>query len=57
MCNIMRKLADLGLLSKGISHDVLIALCAQSVGATVLTSNKKDFQNIARYLKYSYDIV
>jgi predicted nucleic acid-binding protein len=34
----------------GLSHDVLIALSALSVGATLYTSNKKDFSQIAALL-------
>lgn len=38
-----------GQFSPGFSHDVLIALSAASIGATLFTSNKRDFEKIAAY--------
>lgn len=35
---------------KGFSHDLLIALSALSIGATLFTSNKDDFARIRRYI-------
>lgn len=42
--------------STHLSHDILIAMSALSVGAKLVTSNKKDFQRIAKLLpvKVSY---
>ncbi len=34
----------------GLSHDVLIAISALSIGATLYTSNKKDFSKIQTLL-------
>lgn len=35
-----------------ISHDILIALCARRIGATVVTNNAKDFLRIREYVDY-----
>lgn len=35
-----------------LAFDVLIALSARSIGATVITSNTSDFQTIRRYLGF-----
>lgn len=36
----------------GLSHDVLIAISAFSIGATLFTSNRKDFYPISRRLPF-----
>lgn len=41
----------------GLSHDVLIALSAKSIGATLFTHNKRDFSRIARYVDFYLEIV
>ena len=41
-----------GGLSRGFSHVVLIALSAASIGATLFTSNKNDFDKIAEFLTF-----
>lgn len=46
-----------GNLSKGFSNDVLIALCAQSIGATLFTENERDFERIFRFLPFKLRIV
>ena len=35
-----------------LAFDVLIALSARSIGATVITSNETDFQAIRRHLPF-----
>ena len=45
-----------GTIKPGFSHDVLIALSASSVGATVLTANKKDFERIRKAHPYKLEI-
>ena len=35
---------------RGFSHDILIALSALSIGSTLFTSNRKDFELIAKWL-------
>ena len=55
---ILQKLSSSqGRLGIHLSHDVLIALSAHSVGATLFTSNKKDFAAIKRYLNYSVEFI
>lgn len=44
-------------LSKGFTHDLLIALSAASVGAVLFTSNKKDFARIARQVPVKMEYV
>lgn len=43
-------------LHKSMTHDFLIALSAASIGATLFTSNKKDFERIGKFVdvKLSY---
>lgn len=40
-----------------ITNDVLIALSARRIGATVFTQNKKDFETIKEYKDFSFQIV
>ena len=53
-------MAEMGLTKRSakrtLSHDILIALSAYSIGANLFTSNRKDFEKIAQYLplKVSY---
>ena len=35
-----------------ISHDILIALCARRIGATVVTKNTKDYLRIREFVDY-----
>lgn len=35
---------------RGLAHDVLIALSAVSIGATLLTNNRRDFERIAKFV-------
>jgi predicted nucleic acid-binding protein len=35
-----------------ITHDILIALCARRIGATVVTNNTKDFLRIREFVDY-----
>ncbi|MBI3247219.1 MAG: type II toxin-antitoxin system VapC family toxin [Deltaproteobacteria bacterium] len=37
-----------------ISFDVLIALTARSIGATVITTNRQDFEDIQRYRQFHF---
>lgn len=46
-----------GALSQGFSHDVLIALSAATIGATLFTSNRKDFDKIASYLSFKHQFL
>ena len=46
-----------GSISKGFSNDVLIALSAGSIGATLFTANCEDFELISRFLKFKLVIV
>lgn len=39
-----------GQIPKDITHDLLIALSAASIGATLFTSNKKDFERIRKFV-------
>lgn len=41
----------------GLSHDILIALTARAIGATVLTANRHDFQKIQSLLPFHLQIV
>jgi predicted nucleic acid-binding protein len=38
-------------------NDVLIALCARRIGATVFTSNRDDFELIRRYRVFSLEVL
>jgi hypothetical protein len=38
-------------------NDVLIALCARRIGATVFTSNRDDFELIRRYRAFSLEVL
>lgn len=40
-----------------ISNDVLIALCARRIGATVLTQNKRDFNSISKLKNFYLQII
>lgn len=42
---------------KHMSHDILIALSAKSIGATLYTRNKKDFQIINQFVKCKVEYV
>lgn len=44
-------------ISPGFSHDVLIALSTISVGATLFTQNRKDFERIAHHLPLKMELV
>jgi predicted nucleic acid-binding protein len=46
-----------GAISQGFSQDVLIALSASTIGATLFTSNKRDFEKISRYLNFRLKII
>jgi predicted nucleic acid-binding protein len=58
---IMAKLKDRhGFQTKktiGLSHDILIALTARSIGATVLTANRNDFETIQNLSSFSLQVV
>lgn len=41
----------------GMAHDVLIALGAREIGATVITRNKKDFEAIRRMAQFGLEII
>jgi predicted nucleic acid-binding protein len=41
----------------GLLNDILIALCARGVGATLLTYNKEDFQLIQRHKEFALRIL
>ncbi len=43
--------------SKGFSNDLLIALSAISIGATLFTSNHKDFEKISKILPLKWEKV
>jgi len=43
--------------SKGLSHDVLIAVSALSIGATLFTSNRSDFEKIRRNVPFKVEYV
>lgn len=40
----------------GFSHDVLIALSARQLGATVLTSNAVDFERIRSLTRFEFEV-
>lgn len=44
-------------ISPGFSHDVLIAFSALSIGATLFTNNKKDFEKIAYYVPLKVEFI
>ena len=50
-------LAKIGPAHKGLSHDILIALSAASIGATLFTSNRKDFEKISRFVPVRVEYV
>jgi predicted nucleic acid-binding protein len=54
---IQRVNSEFGAISHGFSHDVLIALSASTIGATVFTSNKRDFEKISKYLSFHLKII
>ena len=37
---------------KDLAFDVLIALCARDVGATLITCNRQDFAEVARHTPF-----
>jgi len=41
---------------RGLHFDVLIALSASTHGATVVTSNRADFEMIRRYKRFALEI-
>ena len=41
----------------GLSHDILIALTARSIGATVLTSNRQDFELLQSLCSFHLQVV
>lgn len=43
--------------SRAITHDILIALSAQSKGAVLFTSNKKDFERIREHVPLKIEYV
>jgi predicted nucleic acid-binding protein len=49
--------SEFGAISQGFSQDVLIALSASTIGATLFTSNKRDFEKISRYLNFRLKII
>jgi predicted nucleic acid-binding protein len=49
---IARLKAKRGEVGVGLSHDILIAISALSVGATLFTSNRKDFSKIQEYIPF-----
>ena len=51
------KLAGFEVRSASLVTDVLIALTARAIGATVLTANAKDFQAIQRIEPFALEIV
>ena len=40
-----------------ITNDVLIALCARTIGATLLTQNRKDFEIIKEFKDFSLQVI
>ncbi len=51
--------SDLGLTpdkARNLHFDVLIALTARSYGATVITSDRDDFQLVSRYRKFKFQV-
>lgn len=42
---------------QGLSHDLLIALSARSIGATLFTSNRKHFQFFKKFLPVKMEFV
>ena len=42
--------------ARDLHFDVLIALTARSAGARLITSNRRDFELIARYLNFQLEI-
>jgi predicted nucleic acid-binding protein len=54
---IQRVNSEFGSISPGFSHDVLIALSASTIGATLFTSNRRDFEKISRYLSFHLKVI
>lgn len=46
-----------GGISYGLSHDVLIAISATSIGARLYTSNARDFEKIGKFLPVDLHLV
>ena len=44
-------------ITPGFSHDVMIALSARSIGATLLSNNKRDFEMISKVIVFKYQNV
>lgn len=40
---------------RGLSHDILIATAALGIGATLFTSNQKDFERIRKFIPVSVE--
>ncbi len=50
-------LAKVGSFHHGLSHDILIAHSAASVGAVLFTSNRKDFEKISKLVSMRVEYV
>jgi predicted nucleic acid-binding protein len=56
---VLRKLRESGreIRRSSLVHDLLIALTARDIGATVLTSHESDFASIRKYLDFSFEVI
>ena len=49
--------SEFGRILPGFSHDVLIAISASTIGATLFTSNRRDFEKISRHLSFHLKVI
>ena len=56
---LLRKLRQGGreIRRSSLVHDLLIALTARDIGATVFTSDESDFASIRKYLDFSFEVI
>lgn len=56
---VLRKLKESGreIRRSSLVHDVLIALTARDIGATVFTSDASDYAAVRKHLDFSYEVI
>ena len=56
---VLRKLRESGreIRRSSLVHDVLIAVTARDIGATVFTSDESDYGSIRKHLDFSFEVI